>query len=56
MPRIDLPTGNSWLLRFRKRGRFDNQVWQRGPFGSFELRLRLWGWTLKLARQRTRWL
>lgn len=56
MPRIDLPTGNTWLLRLRKTGRFDTRTWETGPFGSFEFRLRLWRWTLKLARMRTRWL
>ena len=56
MPRMDLPSGYTWLLRFRPTSRMDSKVWERGPFGCFSLRLSVLGRTLRIERIRTRWM
>ena len=56
MPRIDLPSGYTWLVRFRRQTQLDGKIWERGPFGCFSLRLPILGRTFRIERLLTRWL
>lgn len=57
MPRFDLPTGNTWLIRVKEFDqRWDTPWLECGPFRTFCIRICLFGRVLKIARMRTRWL
>lgn len=56
MPRFDLPSGYTWLIRFRKRCQFDTQTWETGPASTFALRIPILGRILRIERSLTRWL
>lgn len=46
---------NAWLIRFRRKSKWDDAIWQRGPLGSWALRLPVFGWILRIERSPARW-
>lgn len=53
---MDLPSGYTWLIRFRQRTWLDREIMETGPFRTFSLRIPVFSKTFRVERTLTRWL